>query len=614
MLAYLVLASKSNDPVDPDLIARFEQDDPAEIPFHPESRIVWRNHNGSVIVFGWQAFTEVAGIGSHWVVDERGLTAFTGHPWPRSTGWQHGAGQSWAAQLRSYLGDTPDPPALRESLFGQFTILSLPYRGTGWVMPDWATTEQLFVASTGDTMAISNRATLCAQAVIPEGAIPARSLTGAGWLIAETWIVDEETGYWDVERLDAGDLVVIDPETGAHVVEAARSPMLPAVDDLSRSYDDILAEVECDLRATIRAIATLPIEDRMLSLSGGKDSRTLAALIISEGLQDRFRFATHGSPERADAMAAQAIATRFGLDWSLADATARSTGYELENVRLHTWLLEGVTSAWGSFVRPAFAPTAVVSGVAGEVLRWGPIASSARNAASADDVIAGLRKASKFDPLGVLKPDAHAYYQGWIEDWVREQVERGIPFRSISAVHKHESVTHNRNGPDYSWSPRPRLSPYIAPSCTRSNHWLPIEQRPDYRFHMDLQRAGSIELSKMPLAESTWSEAAFRHLPDAEDYRQIQPIVSLNADGRTWRQKRYSDYRQMIEPILLDRANPIHQFLDYDRLVDRVATADVHAGRTRLIWGVLTAAIWMGEMEQPLKLERPSAPIARSGI
>lgn len=133
-------------------------------------------------------------------------------------------------------------------------------------------------------------------------------------------------------------------------------------------------------------------------------------------------------------MAAQAIATRFGLDWSLADATARSTGYELENVRLHTWLLEGVTSAWGSFVRPAFAPTVVVSGVAGEVLRWGPIASSARNAASADDVIAGLRKASKFDPLGVLKPDAHAYYQGWIEDWVREQVERGIPFRSISAV------------------------------------------------------------------------------------------------------------------------------------------------------------------------------------
>ena len=70
----------------------------------------------------------------------------------------------------------------------------------------------------------------------------------------------------------------------------------------------------------------------------------------------------------------------------------------------------------------------------------------------------------------------------------------------------------------------------------------------------------------------------------------------------------------MIEPILLDRANPIHQFLDYDRLVDRVATADVHAGRTRLIWGVLTAAIWMGEMEQPLKLERPSAPLARSGI
>ncbi len=117
MLAYLLLAGNEAAPVDPDLIARFDQDDPPEVPFHPESRIVWRNANDSVVFFGWQAFTDVAGIGSHWAVDDQGLTAFTGHCWPRETGWVHGANRSWAAQLRSYLRDQPNPLAARESWF-----------------------------------------------------------------------------------------------------------------------------------------------------------------------------------------------------------------------------------------------------------------------------------------------------------------------------------------------------------------------------------------------------------------------------------------------------------------------------------------------------------------
>lgn len=613
MLAYLLLAGTSGEPVDVDLIARFDQDDPPEVPFHPDERIVWRNHDASVVFFGWQAFTEVAGIGSHWTVDERGLTAFSGQCWPRETGWNHGAGQSWAAQLRAYLGDTADPTTLRESLFGQFTIFSLATRGPGWAMPDWANVEQLFVSETGATTAISNRSSLCARAAAPAGGSPSRSLTGAGWLVAENWLLDKETGYWDVERPGPGSFVVMRPGEGAVVVEPSRSPFLPHADDPFRSYEEILAEVDRDLRATIRAIAALPLEDRMLSLSGGKDSRTLTALILSEGLQDRFRFATHGSPERADAIAAKAIADRFGLDWSLADATERSAEYEVENVRLHAWLMEGTTSAWGSFVRPEFAPTAVVTGVVGEMLRWGPVASSAIGATTVDDVRARLRKAWKVDPLGALRPDARAYYQAWFDDWVGEQAGNGVPLVSINAIYKHESLTHSRNGPDYTWSPRLRLNPYISPPHARSNHWLALDQRPDYRFHLDLQRSACMELSTMPFADTPWAEAAYRHLSDAEDYRQIQPIVSLNADGRTWRQKRYQDYRRLIEPIVLDRGNPLHEILDYDRLSERVSTGDVHPGRTRLIWGVLTAAVWMAELEQPLKLER-SAAYARRGI
>jgi hypothetical protein len=192
MLAYLILAGCDGRPIDPDLIAQLDQDDPPEVPFHPEERIIWRNRDGSVVFFGWQTFTEVAGIGSHWAVDEVGLTAFTGHCWPHSTGWAQRTGKSWAAQLRSHLRDTPDLQAARESFFGNFTIVSLPDTGVGWVVPDWANLDQLFFADRSSGSAVSNRAGLCARAVTTT-TIPPRSLTAAGWLISKGSIPDQES-------------------------------------------------------------------------------------------------------------------------------------------------------------------------------------------------------------------------------------------------------------------------------------------------------------------------------------------------------------------------------------------------------------------------------------
>jgi hypothetical protein len=154
------------------------------------------------------------------------------------------------------------------------------------------------------------------------------------------------------------------------------------------------------------------------------------------------------------------------------------------------------------------------------------------------------------------------------------------------------------------WNPRWQSHLYSTPVCIRANHRLPLDQRPDPRFHLDLQRSCAPELSKMPFAGSPWSEDAYRHLPDSGDYRSIEAIVSRHPDGRTWRQKRYADYRPSIERIVLDRDNPLAQVLDYDRLRDRLATGDAHAGRTRHVWGVLTAAIWMGKHELPARITR----------
>ncbi len=613
MLAYLVLAGNGGAPVDPDLIARFDQDDPPEAPFHPEERIVWRNHDGSIVFFGWQAFTEVAGIGSHWTVGERGLTAFTGHCWPKETGWDHGTDRSWAQQLRAWLGDEPNLPALRESLFGQFTILSLPARGTGWAMPDWISFDQLFVADLDGSTAVSNRAGFCARAATPCGTAPERSLTGIGWLICEGWMLDEETSYWEVDRPMAGSSVVIRPGQGARVIEPAHSPMLPpAPEDPAPAYEELLDEVDRDVRANLRAIAALPIDDRVLLLSAGKDSRTLTAMLIDEGLADRFRYETHGSPERPDAIGASAVAARFGLNWSLEDATDRAPEDELDILLLHTGLTEGMNSGWSTYKRPVFAPHAIVSGVGGEGIRWGPLSRTGIGASDVDEVLKRVWKFRPLDRMGVVRPDIRAYYQNAIREWAHRQADVGTPLVSIPNLYGEEFALHSRNGPDHSWSPRMRINPFITPSCQRANHRLPVDRRPNIRFQLDLMRRVAPELSKIPFPGWAWPEAAFAHLPDAEDYRRIEPISTPSPDGRTWRQKRYADYLPFIEEIVLDRDNPIHELLDYDRLVERLATGDRNAGRTRLVWGVLTAAVWMGRHESVIKLVRESRLVGSS--
>jgi hypothetical protein len=194
--------------------------------------------------------------------------------------------------------------------------------------------------------------------------------------------------------------------------------------------------------------------------------------------------------------------------------------------------------------------------------------------------------------------------ESWVDGWVRDLADNGVPLKSIPALYMHEALVHCRNGPDYTWSPRLRINPFITPTCMRANHRLPVDQRPNNRFHLDLQRGSSLALSKLPLADASWPETAYAQLPDAADYREIAPVHSRNADGRTWRQKRYADYRPLLEPILLDRENPLQELLDYDRLVERVASGDANSGRTRMIWGVLTAALWMGRHERHARIGR----------
>ncbi len=199
MHSFVVIASKTDQPVDPLLLARIDDPDPAELHFVPEEYRTWSNASGTVHYFGWQAFTDLHGIGSHWHVNEEGLTAFSGHVWPRYSGWDWD-GASWAQQLSGYF-EHADIPESSEDLYGIYTAVSLPVDGKGYVVSDRYSLGILYVAESAEALIVSTRASLAARAVTPPGAPPDRDLFGVSWLPATIQTRTLDTGYTDVKAI-----------------------------------------------------------------------------------------------------------------------------------------------------------------------------------------------------------------------------------------------------------------------------------------------------------------------------------------------------------------------------------------------------------------------------
>src|SRR5215204_2091802 len=102
MHAYVVIASQTGAPIDPMILQRINVADHPDLAFVPDEHMHWAHPSGAIHFVGWQAFTELYEIGSHWHVEDQGLTSFAGYAWPRETGWEWSK-SSWASQLAGYF-------------------------------------------------------------------------------------------------------------------------------------------------------------------------------------------------------------------------------------------------------------------------------------------------------------------------------------------------------------------------------------------------------------------------------------------------------------------------------------------------------------------------------
>ena len=255
----------------------------------------------------------------------------------------------------------------------------------------------------------------------------------------------------------------------------------------------------------------VPVE---LSLTGGKDSRLIAAALTAA--QVPFRARTHGFASHPDVIVAAMIASKLGIEHVVteprpaAPERAPDEADVLARLRSAVLVSDGMLSAFENVGRPDPPVTTEpvqTGGHGGELLRGGyaPAAWSTRWPTRTWSEARGteLFRRMVTRRLGLLRPAAAGAYLASVAPFVAS-LPRG-PLRTLD-----DFYLVNRAG---RWSAaarqayllrEPLVQPFFGDQVVRAARAVPLPDRITDRLHRGILAVLSPELLELPLAGSGW--------------------------------------------------------------------------------------------------------------
>jgi hypothetical protein len=255
----------------------------------------------------------------------------------------------------------------------------------------------------------------------------------------------------------------------------------------------------------------VPVE---LSLTGGKDSRLIAAALAAARVP--FRARTHGFASHPDVIVAAMIAGRLGVEHVIteprpaAPERAPDEADVLARLRSAVLVSDGMLSAFENVGRPdprVAAEPVQTGGHGGELLRGGyaPAAWSQRRPARAWSEARGteLFRRMVTRRLGLVRPAAAAAYLASLTPFAAS-LPRG-PLHTLD-----DFYLENRAG---RWSAAARqayllreslVQPFFGDQVVQAARAVPLPDRITDRLHRGVIEALCPELVDLPLADSSW--------------------------------------------------------------------------------------------------------------
>ncbi|MCP2341550.1 asparagine synthase-related protein [Actinomadura rupiterrae] len=437
---------------------------------------------------------------------------------------------------------------------------------------------------------------------------PALDVAAMQPMVRHGFYTNDETPFDGVRALPAAATLTIRP-AGARITQQEFPEPEPAPRSTSAARARIAGLAEA-LLAAARPIARhgQPVE---LALSGGRDSRLMAAVLTAAGVPITAR--THGFPDDPDVILAQRIARALGIDHhvdhhrELTVSQQRPDAIVVEHplARAHhvIGMCEGMTSAYERIDNPTpYALVPRTSGSGGETLRGGFLYDQHDQSQPALErrVKTIFRSADAF-----LTPDAQARAANDHAPWA-ERARRDAPdvldklyllYRSGRWIVGSHTATL-LNGPYY--------HPFFDNRVVRHALMLPATWRSSEEVVFRLLEHLAPPLVNIPPEGQRWrfEQERARSLRDWWGWRQRE---ALRPHGRTagfnWR-KHYDDgFLSLLRDQVM--TGPRELFDIVDEVQCKKLFAQPPTGWHNQIWHIFTLSVLL---TGSWRTERPDLP------
>ncbi len=500
MHTFVIVVAKRGRGLSRDLAHRLGEGRP-NLTFEPTDDRSWTNPTGTVVLRSWERPNPAMGISSHWHLAPDGVTTFVGHVWPRPGGWP-GRGP-WAAQLaaRCATGTVRDHA---EGLAGVYSMVTLDADGRGWALSDPLGLRTLYVGETDDYTVCSSRADAAAWALDPTAARPAVDPLGTAWLPYVGYMVGDRTGFEGVRTLAQGSYLDVRPDDGARVRSWSSAPWIG--DETEAAPHELVAAVQREIADHLRVVVALPAPVKVCGLTGGKDSRLLLSVLLSEGLAHQVRYLSLGDETVDDVAVARRLAERYGLDHRWGRHQVIPTSPYADRARTFVRRSGGVRNLWDQDGEMTAPDEINISGFCGEMLRTNyPLMTGLR---STEALVARFDTGLHYGTPGFARDDVwptlHAEALHALLD------DRGHPSTPLDLIDLFYVGHRMRRwfATVVELEQSNRVVPLYSLTALRAAFALGGQRRREEVLHRSVMRAAWPELVDEPFAGSGWADEA----------------------------------------------------------------------------------------------------------
>lgn len=494
------------------------------------------------------------------------------------------------------LGDAEDLLEASTRLPGCFAIVRA-FEGKVEAVTDATRSNNLYVAETERVRLVTSRAVLAKLTAATATQATQRpvlepDLIGARHLAVAGYYLGDRTPFLGVRSLPPWSCVTLS-STGTSS-KLAEVPFSPREDDRGRR-----AALESAAGAMIEAFGAIPKGRLELSLTGGRDSRLLAAALSNLSDFD-VETLTIGTPDDPDVVIGKRVAETLGFPHRVVapegsdDDTDLWAEDPLTRIVRVLDVYDGMTSAWdGSPDYPDFDRLATMSGAGGEILR-GSVVWREQLPLKSDVVSVRLR--NLFLGGSFIGPDmrrAAAPDGAELLDLVQRD-----PYRAADdfyRVHRAGRWAAARRSSERAW--RDNVDPFLDNVFVREVVSVHPEVRWPERFTFDLIGTLAPALRDLPIEGRRWHferESPMRGASQDEAAgwgARHELTRGAAVDRRLWHKLDDFGIRERVTSLILDSLDSRAAEIFDRAALEEYLTPGARGSAPNIIWNIATAVV-----------------------